>query len=262
MFKSFKNDKYPRRRRKPFEVVSINDWCRSALGRKVFEAEKMSVEGVISRLFGYHILQIGLEEHQDLISDSPAGHKIMFSSEWSPGLAKPVANCEKLPIASDSIDSIVLYHALDFTNDCHELLREATRILRPGGNMLVIGFNPFSVWGLWRLLKRKKMPPWKGRFLSVTRMSDWLRLLDLQIVSTERVVHFLPFNTRRILNFADTFEKYGKKMKSPFGGSYYIQCVKQVAPITPIVTLSRGNKIRSASGAIPITENINIKTTK
>ena len=85
MFKSFKNDKYPRRRRKPFEVVSITDWCRSALGRKVFEAEKMSVEGIISRLFGYHILQIGLEEHQDLISDSPAGHKIMFSSEWSPG---------------------------------------------------------------------------------------------------------------------------------------------------------------------------------
>ena len=128
--------------------------------------------------------------------------------------------------------------------------------------MLVIGFNPFSVWGLWRLLKRKKTPPWKGRFLSVTRLSDWLRLLDLQIVSTERAVHFLPFNTGRILNFADTFEKYGKKMKSPFGGSYYIQCVKQVAPITPIVTLSRGNKIRSASGAIPITENINIKTIK
>ena len=126
--------------------------------------------------------------------------------------------------------------------------------------MLVIGFNPFSVWGLWRLLKRKKTPSWKGRFLSVARMSDWLRLLDLQIVATERVVHFLPFNTRRILNFADTFEKYGKKMKSPFWGSYYIQCIKQVAPITPIVTLSRSNKIRSASGAIPITENINIKT--
>ena len=186
----------------------------------------------------------------------------MFSSEWSPGLAKPVANCEKLPLATGSIDSIVLYHALDFTNDSHELLREATRILRPGGNMLVIGFNPFSVWGLWRLLKRKKTPPWKGRFLSVTRLSDWLRLLDLQIVSTEKTVHFLPFNTGRILNFADIFEKYGKKMKSPFGGSYFIQCVKQVVPITPIVTLSRSNKIRSSGGSIPITENINIKTTE
>ena len=63
--------------------------------------------------------------------------------------------------------------------------------------------------GVFRV--RKKMPPWKGRFLSVTRLSDWLRLLDLQIVLTERSVHFLPFNTGRILNFADTFEKYGKK---------------------------------------------------
>ena len=186
----------------------------------------------------------------------------MFSSKWSPGLAKPVANCEKLPLASDSIDSIILYHALDFTNDSHELLREVTRILRPGGNMLIIGFNPFSVWGLWRLLKRKKVPPWNGRFLPVTRLSDWLRLLDLQIMSTEKAVHFLPFNTRRILNFADTFEKFGKRMKSPFGGSYFIQCVKQVVPITPVVTLSRSNKIRSATASIPITENINMKTTE
>ena len=163
---------------------------------------------------------------------------------------------------SDTIDSIVLYHALDFTNDCHELLREVTRVLRPGGNMLIIGFNPVSAWGLWRLFKRKRSPPWKGRFLSVARLSDWLRLLDLQVISTERAVHFPPLSSRRILNFADTFEKIGKKMKSPFGGSYYIQCVKQVVPITPIVTLSRLNKIRSASASIPITENINIKITE
>ena len=262
MYKIFKNDKYPRPKTKPYVVESVSDWCCSELGRKVFEAEKISVESIISRSFGYHILQIGLEEHQDLISDSPAGHKIMFLSEWNPALAKPVANCEKLPLASDTIDSIVLYHALDFTNDCHELLREVTRVLRPGGNMLIIGFNPVSAWGLWRLLKRKRSPPWKGRFLSVTRLSDWLRLLDLQIISTERAVHFPPLSSRRILNFADTFEKIGKKMKSPFGGSYYIQCVKQVVPITPIVTLSRLNKIRSTSASIPITENINIKITE
>ena len=80
------------------------------------------------------------------------------------GSAKPVANCEKLPIASDSIDSIVLYHALDFTNDCHELLREATRILRPGGNMLVIGLihSAFGAYG--GCLNEKKRPHGKGDF--------------------------------------------------------------------------------------------------
>ena len=245
---------------KPTGAYSMADWFSSALGRKVYESEKYLVEDIISRMFGYHILQIGLEEYQDFICDSPAGHKIMFSSKWSPGIANPVANCEKLPLGSNTIDAIVLYHALDFTNDSHELLREVTRVLRPGGKMLIISFNPFSAWGLWRLLKRKKNLPWKGRFLSMTRLSDWLRLLDLQIITTESAVHFLPFNSRRILYFADTFERFGRKMKSPFGGSYYIQCIKQVSPVTPIVTLSRGNKMRSTSSSMPITENIQIKT--
>ncbi len=240
----------------------MGDWFRSALGRKVLEAEKYLVEDIVSRLFGYHILQIGLEEHQDLIGDSPAGHKIMFSARWSPEITKPVANCEKLPLGSNTIDAILLYHALDFTNDSHELLREVTRVLRPGGKMLIIGFNPFSAWGLWRVLKWRKILPWNGRFLSVSRLSDWLRLLDLQIITTESAVHFLPFNSRRFLYFADTFEKFGRRMKSPFGGSYHIQCIKQVSPITPIVKLSRSNKMRSTSSSMPITENIKIETIK
>ena len=236
---------------------SIEEWYQSPLGEKTFSAEKLSVNEVISRLFGYHILQIGLE-NQNLIDESPAGHKIIFSSAWYPGVRKAVTDCERLPLASDSIDAIVLYHALDFTDDSHELLREVTRVLRPGGQMLIIGFNPVSIWGMWRLFKRKKSLPWKGRFLSIRRLSDWLRLLNLHIDSINTCVHFLPFNINRVLNYAEIMENFGRRLKSPFGGSYSIRCVKQVVPITPIVT--RRRSIRSAASAFPVTENVRIKT--
>ena len=236
---------------------SIEEWYQSPLGEKTFSAEKLSVNEIISRLFGYHILQIGLE-NQNLIDESPAGHKIIFSSAWYPGVRKAVTDCERLPLASDSIDAIVLYHALDFTDDSHELLREVTRVLRPGGQMLIIGFNPVSIWGMWRLFKRKKSLPWKGRFLSIRRLSDWLRLLNLHIDSINTCVHFLPFNINRVLNYAEIMENFGRRLKSPFGGSYSIRCVKQVVPITPIVT--RRRSIRSAASAFPVTENVRIKT--
>ena len=236
---------------------SIEEWYQSPLGEKTFSAEKLSVNEIISRLFGYHILQIGLES-QNLIDESPAGHKIIFSSAWYPGVRKAVTDCERLPLASDSIDAIVLYHALDFTDDSHELLREVTRVLRPGGQMLIIGFNPVSIWGMWRLFKRKKSLPWKGRFLSIRRLSDWLRLLNLHIDSINTCVHFLPFNINRVLNYAEIMENFGRRLKSPFGGSYSIRCVKQVVPITPIVT--RRRSIRSAASAFPVTENVRIKT--
>ena len=236
---------------------SIEEWYQSPLGEKTFSAEKLSVNEIISRLFGYHILQIGLE-NQNLIDESPAGHKIIFSSAWYPGVRKAVTDCERLPLASDSIDAIVLYHALDFTDDSHELLREVTRVLRPGGQMLIIGFNPVSIWGMWRLFKRKKSLPWKGRFLSIRRLSDWLRLLNLHIDSINTCVHFLPFNINRVLNYAEIMENFGRRLKSPFGGSYSIRCVKQVVPITPIVT--RRRSIRSTASAFPVTENVRIKT--
>ena len=239
--------------------ASIREWYLSPLGKKAFETEKSAVESIISRLFGYHILQVGPDGQRELIGDSPAGHKIIFAPKWYSGVGKPVADCESLPLASDSIDSIVLYHALDFTNDGHELLREVTRVLRPGGQMLVIGFNPVSFWGLWRLFKRKKTLPWKGRFLSVNRLSDWLKLLNIQITAVDTSVHFLPFDLGRFLKYADSFEKMGKKLNSPFGGSYYIQCVKQVIPITPIVSLSRRRQIRRAGSSVPIAENVKIK---
>ena len=240
-----------------FSAGSIEEWYQSPLGEKTFSAEKLSVNEIISRLFGYHILQIGLE-NQNLIDESPAGHKIIFSSAWYPGVRKAVTDCERLPLASDSIDAIVLYHALDFTDDSHELLREVTRVLRPGGQMLIIGFNPVSIWGMWRWFKRKKSLPWKGRFLSIRRLSDWLRLLNLHIDSINTCVHFLPFNINRVLNYAEIMENFGRRLKSPFGGSYSIRCVKQVVPITPIVT--RRRSIRSTASAFPVTENVRIKT--
>ena len=101
-------------------------------------------------------------------------------------------------------------------------------------------------------LKRKKSLPWEGRFLSMNRLNDWLKLLSLQTTASGTSLHFLPFGISRILNHADRFEKLGQKLKSPFGGSYYIQCVKQAIPITPIVSLSRRRQIRAAGSSIPI----------
>ena len=259
LYKILKKYKKREQSRRAPSYSSISEWYLSPLGRKVFEKEKSSSQNIISRLFGYHILQVGLDGNQELIGDSPAGNKIIFAPKWYSGVLRPVANCENLPLASDTIDSIVLYHALDFTNDSHELLREVTRVLRPGGQMLIIGFNPISFWGVWRLLKRKKSLPWEGRFLSMNRLSDWLRLLNLQITSADTSLHFLPFNINRVLKYADSFEKLGQKLKSPFGGSYCIQCEKQVIPITPIVSLSRRRRITAAGSSVPITENAKIK---
>ena len=235
----------------------VSEWYQSPLGLEVFKAEKAKTHQIISRLFGYHILQVGLNENFQLIQDSPAGHKLLFSTFWRPGIKTPVANIEELPLAHDSIDAIVVYHALDFTTDSHRLLRELTRVLRPGGQMLIIGFNPISFWGLFRLFTRKRNIPWRGRFLSFGRLNDWIRLLNLQIDTLNYGVHFPPFKFQRLLRRAEKIERIGTKLKNPFGGSYFVHCVKRASPITPVVSKRRTLAPRTA--AFPLTENARVK---
>lgn len=235
----------------------VGQWFQSPQGAEVLRAEQEIVTPILSRLFGYHILQVGCSEEHLLIEDSPVGHKIVFSPAYREGLRNAVANNEELPLADDSIDVVVIHHALDFTDDSHKLLREATRVLRPGGQMLIVGFNPTSFWGLWKLFKRKVNIPWRGRFISKRRLSDWLRLLDLQVDSVDSALHFLPLNYSRLLRQAGRFEKFGSKLGSPFGGAYLILCVKQIIPITPIIP--RWRPLRSRTAAIPAAENVRAK---
>ena len=232
----------------------VGQWFQSPQGIAVLRAEQALVTPIISRLFGYHILQVGCNNEVSLIEDSPVGHKISFVPVHRPGSTQPVANNEELPLANDSIDVVVLHHALDFTDDSHRLLREVTRVLRPGGQMLIVGFNPMSHWGLWKLFKRKINIPWRGRFISRKRISDWLQLLDLHIDSVNYGVHFLPLNFSRLLRYADKIEKFATSVKSPFGGAYFILCVKQRIPLTPI--LPKWRSLRSRATVVPTAENV------
>lgn len=236
----------------------IGQWFQSPQGAEVLRAERALVAPIINRLFGYHILQVGCSEEYSLIGDSPVGHKIIFAPSYRSGSNNAVANNEELPLANDSIDVIVLHHALDFTDDSHKLLREVTRVLRPGGQMLIIGFNPYSLWGLCKLFKRKVNIPWRGRFISRGRVTDWLQLLDLHIDTVEFGLHFLPFKFTSLLKHAQRWEKMGSKLRSPLGGAYCILCVKQVVPLTPFLT--RWRSLRARATVIPAAENVRAKT--
>ncbi len=235
----------------------LGQWFQSPQGEAVFEVEKDLVQPILSRLFGYHILQIGCNEEFSLIDDSPVGHKIIFAPTWRPGSKTPVADVEELPLATDSIDVVVIHHALDFTEDSHRLLREATRVLRPGGHMVILGFNPLSPWGFWKMFKRRTHIPWRARFISRRRLSDWLQLLNLHIDQQHFGLHFPPLNFSRVLNHARSLEKLGTSLGSPLGGAYVYVCIKQVVPITPI--LPRWRSLRARPAVIPATENARVK---
>jgi ubiquinone/menaquinone biosynthesis C-methylase UbiE len=70
----------------------------------------------------------------------------------------------------------VLPHTLEFTRDPHHRLREAHRVLRAEGRLLVLGLNPASLWA--SAPKAPERPAFcrrSGEFLGYWRLRDWLQ---------------------------------------------------------------------------------------
>lgn len=92
-----------------------------------------------------------------------------------------------LPIAKGQADAVLLPHALEYAASPHRLLREADRLLSQRGHLIILGFNPVSLWGIRQAVGlRHPALPAGGRLLSLRRLADWLHLLDLEVVDLRR----------------------------------------------------------------------------
>jgi ubiquinone/menaquinone biosynthesis C-methylase UbiE len=70
---------------------------------------------------------------------------------------------DALPFDSASLDLVVLPHTLELASDPHQTLREVERVLVPEGRVVIVGFNPASLWGLRQGLGRVRLGLGIGR---------------------------------------------------------------------------------------------------
>lgn len=212
----------------------MTQWLASPLGQALLESEAALLEPVLARIFGYHFLQLGVSDYS-MLAASPVGHKLAFVPRYEAGQSDVVADNEALPLQSESVDAVLIHHALDYSPDNHRLLREAARVLMPGGKLLIIGFNPLSSWGLRKLCRWRNVAPWHARYITSSRVQDWLKLLEFSIDKVEHGAYLLPFTHNQVVGTASRFEGLGQKFNAPMGAIYLIVACKQVIPVTPIM---------------------------
>jgi SAM-dependent methyltransferase len=136
--------------------------------------------------------------------------------------------CDELPFASDSLDLVLLPHVLEFAESPHQIIREVERVLMPEGSLIISGFNPYSLWGLHRVLGRKQGYPWSGKFIALTRMKDWLALLGFEVVGGKFAAYAPPFRQRKLLDRFSFMERAGDRWWAISGGVYFLHAVKRV----------------------------------
>ena len=217
----------------------INDWFAQIPGSLILDAEVEIFNRTLPNLFGYHLLQVGRLARVDMIGASRILNRMIIDIDG--GDAKSAystlrGEAHALPIESDSVDVVVLAHVLEFEPTPHEALREAQRVLVPEGHVVIAGFNPWSLMGIWRaILHRSGVTPWSGDFLGLNRLEDWLALLSFDVTQVESLFFRPPFKNTRIMERLSPVERIGDRFTGWLGaGAYVLVGRKRVSTLTQI----------------------------
>jgi SAM-dependent methyltransferase len=215
----------------------LQHWYRSPLGSLLADAELELINGILRRLFGYNIIALGVPSGRDLLAESPILHRYRIDSA-QPVFGAPLdllAQPACLPVASDCMDVVVVPHVLECAGDPDAVLREVDRVLIPEGHVILLGFNPASLWGAWRALATgRRQTVWRRQFISATKVSQWLTSLGFQVVSIRYGFYRPPLQRRGLLKKFTWMECLGIKWWPRCGGFYVLTAKKRVSTLTLI----------------------------
>lgn len=213
-------------------------------------------------IFGFNATQLGLPQIQALRA-SRMPHTWLTdtnipSADNEARRIVVVQDFEELPYASASIDLIVLPHVLEFATEPHQVLREVERVLIPEGQLIICGFNPYSFWGARQMLGRLSESyflPQEGEFISLPRMRDWLKLLNMEVSNGYFGCYAPPCESEKWLNRFSFMENIGERWWPYLGAVYVVQAIKRVKGMHLIGPALKRQKAGAPQG-VPATNKI------
>ena len=240
------------------QALAWRRWLEGEAGQYVKDWEERICAQLVVDVFGYHALQCGSFAIDCLranrmpdriwVSGAAEAGVIEAVSDALPslldggGVHSPEGKCplsrividhfEHLPFASQSVDLVILPHVLEFADEPHLILREADRVLRPEGRLIVTGFNPVSLWGLRQSVGRWSGHEWlpePAQMVTIARLRDWFKLLGL---SMDEVLHgcYRPaLRTARWLERFAFMEAAGDRWWPILGAVYAVSAIKRIA---------------------------------
>ena len=238
--------------------TSLDGWFETPLGQYLLLRELDYFDQAVADLFGFNALQLGLGQYDFL-----RANRMPF--RCSAGKDDPVrlmTDMQHLPIASQSIDLLVLPHVLEFSSNPHQILREVERVLMPEGRIIISGFNPWSLWGVRRLLESGSAGyPWCGKFITLPRLKDWLALLGFEMAAGSLCCYAPPFRGEKWLSRFHFMEPAGDRWWAMAGGIYFLHAIKRVHGMRLITP--RWNEAAAAKGALaPAQKVVNFRKAK
>jgi SAM-dependent methyltransferase len=219
--------------------AALQRWWQEGLGAALLGAESELLTEALEDVFGWEFLQVGAwGSSRELLAGSRTRRQTLIAAtqcERGPDL---IGRASQLPIVSDSIDAVLLPHTLEFAADPYSIVREVDRVLVAEGQLIVMGFRPWSLWGLRARASRNGFPPGMRRLLSEGRLQDWLELLGYEVVARRRYLYASPWSHPSESEAGGKILRRGLVNPLP-PGAYLLKARKRVYTLTPVRTRFR-----------------------
>lgn len=227
--------------------LTLRAYWDSVSGRAVSAWEAQLLNDWLADAFGYYAIQLGQNGRIAALAGNRCSERYAIERGYAHtqpsqpdehGVRRlDVADFSVLPFSSDSLDWVILPHTLDEHPDPHGVLREAYRVLRAEGRMIILGFNPLSLWGM-----QAKFHRWFGcdeqRFgvyrhiphspLHISRLKDWIELLNCDVMQGKYGCYTPYVTQEKWLQRTQWLEKAGDRWWGFGGAVYALLVVKRV----------------------------------
>jgi SAM-dependent methyltransferase len=224
-------------------LTELAAWLQTPAGRYMLAWEQAQLDRAVADVFGFHALQLGLPQ-LDALGANRMPHRWLAlhggadaNESAAPRAVALYCEFDALPFPSQSLDLVVLPHALELAGDPHRTLREVERVLMPEGRVVILGFNPASLWGLRQRMGRLRQSvggrgplflPRGGEPIGYWRLRDWLRLLSFEVEGGRFGCWRPALRTERWLDRFAWIEPTAERWWPVFGAVYFLVAVKRV----------------------------------
>lgn len=206
----------------------IGQWYQQTPGRELLHIERNLLSRILSGATGRYLLHWANCDHYQLESILNFEQHIYLSMQQDFPLFIRAVQVDPyaLPFLSESIDVVLFPHLLEFIPDPFTLIRETYRILRPGGALIILNFNPVGFFGIGKLTHQHNQFPWNGKPTSALYLRCFLARLGLHVVQY-KTDFFRPLlsNSKKLDQYSP-LETIGQ-LCWPFLGAVYIMVARK-----------------------------------
>lgn len=231
------------------DIVDLGQFYKGLLGQVARRHLTVAIRSVWPDLQGKRLLGIGyatpylrpfMGEACQVAALMPANQGIHHWPREGPNRAF-LSDEFEIPLPDQSIDRILVVHALETSESARHLLREIWRILDADGSALFVAPNRRGLW-----CRAEGTPFGHGHPYSHGQMVRMLRDCMFQPGTHTSSLHLPPVGWRPVLRANQLLEQAGRRLWPGFAGAHLIEARKQIYAATPVPSGARFRRRREA----------------